>query len=48
MVGERGHRRRAQTGRERLDDHNQSTLVGPLAKDTVLGADARTRAQARL
>lgn len=33
---------------KRLDDYNQSTLVGPLTKDTVLGADSRSRAQARL
>jgi hypothetical protein len=33
---------------ERLDDFNTSKLVGPLPPDTVLGGDARTRAQTRL
>lgn len=33
---------------ERLDDFNMVHSTGPVAKDPVLGGDARTRAQARL
>jgi hypothetical protein len=33
---------------QRLNDFNTSKMIGPLARDTVLGGDARSRAQARL
>jgi hypothetical protein len=43
-----GDNRSARLAGQRLDDYMTANSTGPVAKDPVLGGDARTRSQARL